>query len=386
MARVLLGWELGAGTGHSSRLRRIGARLSADGHQPIYVAQDIGAMPPGEVWQAPLWPAQLTILARPSTTTPATMGDILVALGLREPSALAVLIGAWDRLLAAIRPDVVAAEFAPALMLAAAGRVPVLGLGTAFGLPPADMDAFPSLTGAPALHDEAVLLADVNAALRANGRTPIAALPRIFTATRELAAAFAEFDPYRAWRKAPHGAPALPGAIPLAGPDRDELFIYMNGSQTRPGAFWQGLALSGMKVRIHDPRLSEADRALLRSAGFLVEDRPIPFADVARRSRLLLSHGGLGFATSALLAGLPQILIPFDIEKRLIARAVTDLDLGVEMQIGTVTAGQFAAALRHVAADEALLARSRAAAPHFRARVTANSEGQAADLLAKLAG
>jgi len=385
MARILLGWELGAGTGHAVKLNEIGRILAKRGHEPIYVVQHVAAFAGGEVWQAPLWPAQLTTLARPATVTPATMGDILVALGLAEPGLLPALIGAWDRILAAVRPDAVAAEFAPALMLAAAGRVPVLGLGTGFSLPPGTMRAFPSLTGEPPVHDEAPLVDAVNRTLRRYDRAPIPALPAIFAADRELPAAFVELDPYRAARSAPAGIPSIAGEVPLANPADDELFVYMNGSQTRPPAFWQGLHLSGLKVRVHDPRLNAADHSLLRNAGFTVEEAPISFADVAARSRLVLSHCGLGFTSSALLAGLPHILVPYDVEKRLIAASVTGLGLGLTMPFDTMEARSFADFLRAAASDEALTARSRAAAPTFRARMTGQSEEQAATIVASMA-
>jgi hypothetical protein len=385
MARILLGWELGAGTGHTVKLNEIARSLTARGHEPVYAVQQVAAFAGTDVWQAPLWPAQLTTLAKPATVLPATMGDILVALGLAEPGLLPALIGAWDRILAAVRPDAVAAEFAPALMLAAAGKVPLLGLGTGFSLPPGTMAAFPSLTGAPAVHAEVPLLDTVNRALSDLGRAPIAALPAIFAADRELPAAFTELDPYRAERTAPAGIPSIFGDVPLADPAGNELFVYMNGSQTRPPAFWQGLHLSGLKVRVHDPRLNAADRALLRGAGFAVEDAPVPFAQVAARSRLVLSHCGLGFVSSALLAGLPHILVPFDVEKRLIAGSVTGLGLGLTMPFDAMEARPFAEFLRVAAADEALAARARAAAPAFRARMNGQSEEQAATMVAELA-
>jgi hypothetical protein len=386
VARILLGWELGAGTGHAVKLKEIGRILADRGHDPVYAVQHVAAFAGESVWQAPLWPAQLTTLAKPASITPATMGDILVALGLAEPGLLAALIGAWDRILAAVRPDAVAAEFAPSLMLAAAGRVPLLGLGSGFSLPPGAMAAFPSLTGEPAVHDEGALLDTVNGALGRVGRPAIRALPAIFAADRELPAAFTELDPYRGARSDPAGAPSVTGEVPIADPSGDELFVYMNGSQTRPPAFWQGLHLSGLRVRIHDPRLNAADRTLLRGAGFIVEEAPIAFADVARRSRLVLSHCGLGFTSSALLAGLPHILVPFDVEKRLIAAAVSGLGLGLTMPFEAMEPQAFAAFLRETAGDDALAARARTAAPSFRARMTDQSEEQAATVVAALAG
>lgn len=385
MARILLGWELGAGQGHAVKLRAIAGRLAARGHEVVYAVQNLAAVAgAGEAWQAPLWPAQLVAAARPVQVTPATMGDILVALGLADAGAFAGLIGAWDRLLAAVRPDGIVADFAPALSAAAAGRVPVVATGTGFSLPPGTMPRFPSLTGEAAVHDEARLLDGVNAALAAHGRVPLPGLPALFAADRQIVATFAELDPYHAWRSEPLVAASTAAPVPLAGPEGDELFVYLNGHHPKGLAFWQGLALSGLKVRIHDPTLNRADHALLRGAGLLVEERPAATSDIVARSRLLLSHGGLGLASTALLAGLPHVIAPFDVEKRMIAAAVAAMDLGRIVWQDGLEAEPFAAFLRDAFADDALAARARAAAPGFRARATVDADVLAAGTIVEL--
>ena len=112
------------------------------------------------------------------------MGDILAVLGLGERGAARAMIGAWDRILAAVRPAAVMSDFAPGLMLASFGRLPLLSVGTGFALPPAHLDRFPSLTRQPTVHDEAGLVEIINEALAAHGRPRRASLPGIFSADR----------------------------------------------------------------------------------------------------------------------------------------------------------------------------------------------------------
>ncbi|TVV71841.1 glycosyltransferase [Sphingomonas solaris] len=387
MARILIGWELGANTGHIVKLAGIAGELAARGHEPVFAVQQIGTVPPGyPVWQAPLWPTQLATLSRRAETAPATMGDILAVLGLGDAAAMRAIIAAWDGLLAAVRPDVVAAEFAPGLMMSAIGRVPLLGLGTGFSLPPAHLPVFASLTGQPAAQDETVLLDAVNAALRANARPPLDRLTQIFTSDLELPAVFREIDPYREWRRSAYGAPSVMPAPALATGGGDELFVYMNGLIRWPDGFWQGLVDSRLKVRVHDPRLSDADAAVLTGAGLIVERRPVPFDRIVARSRMALSHGGLGMACSALLAGLPMAFMPFDIEKKMVAASVVTLGLGARLDFELVEAARLAAMLRATFENEALHARARAAAPGFRDRMGAGCERQTADAVESLLG
>lgn len=382
MARILIGWELGANTGHTVKLAGIARELIARGHEPIVAAQQIGAVPPGlAVWQAPLWPVQLATLARVGDVAPATMGDILAILGLGDVAAMRAMIAAWDGLLRAIDPDVVVAEFAPGLMLAARGRIRVLALGTGFSLPPPHLPRFASLTGKPAVHDEARLLDGVNAALRANGRPPLDLLPQIFLADRELAAVFREIDPYREWRRSTYGAPSVMASAVVADGTGDELFVYMNGLRNWPDGFWQGLVDARLKIRVYDPRLGETDLRTLEQAGLIMERAPVPFERIVARSRMVMSHGGLGMAASSLLAGLPMLFVPFDIEKRMVSASVAELGLGIRLDFEQVEAGKLARLVREGVNDDGLAARARAAAPGFRVRMARSCEEETADVV-----
>ena len=382
MARILIGWELGAGQGHTTRLIDLAAVLAERGHVPLFAPQQIGPFAArGPTWQAPVWPRLLGPLARRYERPPATMGDMLAYLGLDDPEAMAAMIMAWDRLLADARPDAVVAEYAPMLQLAGRGRVPVLAFGTGFSLPPAHLPAFPSVIGQPAVVSEPALLAGLNANLTRAGRDPLLALPEIFAADRALVAAFDELDPYRQWRRGANGAPAIVGEIPEAAGEGEELFVYFNGGAPRPNAFWQALADSRLPVRVHDAQLGSADIATLERAGIRVAREPLPFATIAAGSHLLLSHGGLGFVSSALLAGLPQVIIPFDVEKRLTAEALVQRGLCLQASFDGLEAGPFASLLRAAWADEGLRDRARSAAPGFRARMAKRVEVEAADII-----
>ena len=267
------------------------------------------------------------------------------------------------------------------LQVAARGRVPTIAFGTGFSLPPADMPCFPGLFGKPAVVSEDALLANLNLALRRMDRSPLAALPEIFAADHSLVAVFTEFDPYRAWRRGPISAPAICGPVPFTTGEGEEVFIYFNGKTARPNTFWQALVDSRLSVRVFDTLLNDDDIAMLEGVGIRVARAPIPFAEIVARSRLLLSHGGLGFVSSGLLAGLPQIIIPFDGEKRLNAEAIAGRGGCLQASFEGLQTDAFAAFLRSAWSDEPLHAQARAAAPGFRARMTRTVETEAADIV-----
>jgi UDP-N-acetylglucosamine:LPS N-acetylglucosamine transferase len=388
MAHILLGWELGGNRGHATTLLAIARALRERGHRVSYALQRMDCLSSegeqAEVWQAPLTPRLLLNTVKPRTAAPGTMGDILARLGFDDPALIASVIAGWDRLLGAIRPDLVIAEYAPFLLTAARARVPSVSVGTAFSAPPAELDQFPSFGGASVALSEADSLAAVNEALRRCGRGPLDAFPRVFAADRVLAGGFAELDPYRSWRRDPLVRPATGGDVPIALQGGTEVFVYAPEQVQVTAPIWSGLAASGLPVRVHVSSVGDDYRRQLTGMGLTVEERPLSFAEIGRRARLLVSHGGHGFVCSALLAGLPQVICHFDLEKFVYAKAVTDLGLGGMVSLLQIEPEPFAQSLVEVYGNDDLAGRARAAAPAFQARHDRPMEASVADAVEQL--
>lgn len=388
MARFLLGWEMGANRGHLVRLADIARRLAADGHAVAIAAQRLSRafdFPPGiALWQAPVWPRMLGNVGALGGPLPNTMGDILVRVGLDSDETLPVLIEGWDSILNAVRPDAVAADFAPALLCAARGRVPSLLVGFGFDAIPHTLTEFPSLTSQPAAYPEKGVLARVNRGLAQVGRPPIDRLPQMFEADRVLAGTFAELDFYAPWRTEPVVAPSVTQPIGEAGTG-EEIFVYADAMLLRNGALWDGLLRACLPVRVYAPGASDAQNAELARMGFAVERQPLPFADIARRSRVTITCGGLGFISSSLAAGVPTIVIHHDLEKQINGEAITRLQLGGRVHAGAIQPEAFATSLRQLYQNDSFQRRARELAPGFRARLSPALEELAARALIDLA-
>lgn len=375
MARVLLGWELGANRGHLLRLAELAALLLVEGHQVDAALQTVdGAelLPDGvTIWQAPVWPRLIVNVARLEGPLVATMGDILYKLGLDRWEALAGMLRGWEALLGAIRPDVAIADFAPVLLTAARGRVPTIAVGTSFERVPPDLERFTTLSGAAAIYDEAVTLDMVNRALAITGHAPLDHLPRIFTADVSLAGSFAELDAYAEHRSTPMVSPMV-GDVPegLCTGGGGEVFIYAFERIMGDAALWDGLKASGLKIRVYVPRATQMLREKFAAYGFAYEPEAVPWTRIAARSRLVVSHGGHGFVSAALLTGLPQVITFYDLEKRVYADCVAALGLGGRVPLFSIKPEPFADSLRAIHADDALAARSLAARPRFWAQMS----------------
>ena len=374
MAHILLGWELGGNRGHAVALTNAADALRAQGHRVSFALQQVDSigreqLEGSAVWQAPVTPRLLSGSAQRAVGDPASMGDILARLGFNDAAIVAAMIRSWRLILNEVRPDLIIANFAPFLLLAARGRCPTISMGTGFETPPSAMKDFPSLSGGNLAAAEEATLAAVNEGLRRTGCEEIERLPQVFAASLELAATFSELDPYSQWRTQ---APIMPSIASEARSARaeggGEIFVYAHQIVRTNSPFWQGLAASGLPVRVFIAGAGERYRGEIARLGLLVESAPVPFSRVAQRSRMIVSHGGHGTICSAMLAGLPQIVCHYDLEKKLNGRAVTRARLGVLAPLVALKPEVFAAAAAQMHADEALTARARAAAQDLRAR------------------
>ncbi len=372
MARILIGWELGASRGHAARIVALAHALRGEGHEVSLALQRLDALTPGAardlpVWQAPVAPRLMVGVGRPAKGPPAGMADLLARAGMDDPGIVAAMIRGWRQLIDAIRPALVIAEFAPFLLLAARGRLPALAVGNGFTLPPAAMDSFPALIETAPGVDQSDLLQQINAGLADAEAAAITTLPQVFGAERSVPATFAELDPYPAERRETR---ALPQSIDFdaAAGDGAEIFVYAPERIEPDAPLWRGLGMAGLPVRVHVPRGGDALRDALTNLGIHFEPAPLPFTEIAQRSRLLVSHGAHDFVCAGLAAGLPQVVCHYDLEKLLCGLALARTGLGGHAPLGAIDPEAFSASLGQLYRDDGLADRAKAAAPGFRTR------------------
>lgn len=368
MARVLIGWELGGNRGHASRITPAAAMLTAAGHDVALAVQRLDAFGTAydtgvSVFQAPIWPG---LLGGRSPGGYSTLTDILCRVGLSQQGVLGGLISGWESILSRWQPDLVIAEFAPALLCAARDRVATSSSGNGFVQPPATLPEMPRFAGPPQI-DEAMLLDTIDAELRSAGREPLPALPALFAADHQLIDCFAETDPYRVTRTGPLCVPRLSEDRPEPG-DGDEVFAYSFAQSPGADTLWSALATARKPSRACIPGASAETVARFKDAGIIVHTKPLAWADIVRRSRLIVSHGGHGMVSGALIAGLPHVIAFHDLEKQLNGDAVVAMGLGKSVARHTGDVAGLAAAIGEAYDDAAMAARAKVAAPGFRLR------------------
>lgn len=336
MKTVLLAWELGANLGHVGPLLLIARELRKRGHRPVFALRDVAgpaALLADEdipVFQAPVWIRPDILRGRPFRIS--SYADTLALFGFAEPEALSGMVGAWDALLALVRPDLIIADHSPTLCLAASGAIPLAITGNGYTVPPAHEPSFPPLfPDRPPLIAEARLLETVQAVQRRRNRPDPPTLPALFDAPVRAIATIPELDPYRISRreKVLGSLETMPAETPLPADPR--VFAYLGEENPRLETLVQCLAELPVAVEVYLRGNVEGLRRLLAARGVRVHKTPPPLTEVMGRASIVVSHGGSATAHAALFAGRPQILLPTHVEQELTADALVSLGVGVKL-------------------------------------------------------
>ena len=138
--KVLLGWELGGGQGHIQRLAALAQALSACGIEPIFALKSDKIKGVDFPWRTVVAP-RLPYSGRNNSFTYA---DILETYGFGNARLLRSHLQSWQSVIKQVKPDLIIADYAPGLVLAARGIVPTVVVGPCFAVPP-PVEVFPIL-------------------------------------------------------------------------------------------------------------------------------------------------------------------------------------------------------------------------------------------------
>jgi hypothetical protein len=327
VAAVLLAWEMGTGLSHADALLRVGRQLAAHGHQSTVVAHNLTE--PGPLYRAASFPVLQAPVWHPrrkpqeNEFRAATFADILAFQGWDDADDLHAMVQAWQHLLDLVRPDLIVCDHSPTLCLAAYGVLPVVILGVGFTVAPAEEASFPVLDPeARPLVPQGQLLEVVRQVQGRRGRPAPDTLPSLFAGAGRFVCSFPELDPYRAVRKEPAVGPlgVLPPLTPPPRPPR--FFAYLAGDFVGLDVLLGAVGEAGLPGTAYVRGATPALREALARTGLDVRGEPLPFREALPQASVVLHHGGTTTAAAALAAGRPQLLLPRQLDNRLISQAL----------------------------------------------------------------
>ena len=383
MARFLFAYEFGAGLGHLNRLLAVAKPLLA-GNDVVFalphpaldtvVRRALGPrieIRRGVFWRPPKDPKARTVPTH-------TFADVMRLFGYHQVPNLEAATRTWLELLQDVRPHTIVADFAPTLRLAARTQTPTVVLGNGYTVPPAGRLLAPMRPWESAVPPESrihefMLLAAANRVCVVLKRPCVDFFSDLFQGERTFVSTLPEFDPYGRLRSDaplwPFNVPDMPppdASAPRQGP---AVFCYMQSDHPALDVVLDALATLPVQSAVYVGGADPARIAEKCGPGVSVYTAPADFRSVLPHTSALVHHGGLGTAYAGLMAGVPQIVLPVNLEHLITARGLDQFQVAVRIPTSPPpSAPALADLIEATLRDPARAEASRRAATDLRSR------------------
>jgi hypothetical protein len=303
----------------------VGRALIERGHQVAYIVGDpvglvdhAGSWSPNDLYQAPVCrTVPGLVMKRPNMDG---FSDVMATAGFDDKPTLVALSTLWHRQLTSLKPDAIIGLYTPILWLVGPAHAPTFALGGGLMLPPPLGTAFPRLTAdSTPLADEAVMLANANAALLRLGQASMAALSEVLERCVSLLYGVPAFDPYLQIRRTVSTGLLGEEPSPVVPPAKPRLAAFLD--VYCPGIETIILALAGFDQTPVDICVSGATASMR----LFLEQQPhikvwkdyATLLEHAASASALIHHGVHDVGQRSVSLGRPQLLIPWTREQEI---------------------------------------------------------------------
>lgn len=357
--RVLLGWEFGGGFAHIVILREIARYIGSSQSCEFLFAfktpqHGIAAGLP-----------HLSVIAAPEPQrlgrgkkiqNRETYGEHVSERLMIEEGAFASRLAGWEKIIRGFDPHLIITDYAPGLNLFARGRWPLLAAGSGYTMPPSEMASFPPVAklDRKLYASEPEIIDRLNKDLVKIGARPIERLPQLNEADAYGLATIPIFDPYRSYRQQPYLGVEIPGGspIPLATAS-DGIAYFHEDTQLHDNVLDGLLGASTITMAYFGSPLRRIIKKFEGSRVHLSAS-PLKLRDDMSGKAVAVHKGGLGFATAAVLAGVPQVLLHSHEENWFNANAIVKAGAGISARYMDINASVLSEAIDRVTASSAM--------------------------------
>jgi hypothetical protein len=326
--------------GHVGRLIPLALELQRRGHEPILCLRDLShaasLMRDGSVplLQAPLW--QGSQQGEP----PRNYAEIMRYYGFRDEGGLANLLNAWRNLFTLTAPALIIFDHAPTALLAARGMPLARALiGTGFCSPPRtspfpDMRWWQAPTQPPLLQSDTQVLSTANAALRRNGLAVLHQLTDLFDVDEDFICSYRELDHYPQRAGSTHywgiGATLNTSEAPTWPSGHGaRIFAYLDAQYENITPLLHGLSALAERVLVYAPHLNHDLIQSYTGPHLGFSPHPVNLEVLRDQCATGICHASHGVASAMLLAGIPLLLLPTQLEQYLLALNIHRLGAGL---------------------------------------------------------
>lgn len=339
MSRIVFAWELGSNFGYISQFLPFARELKKRGHEVAMTVRELHhvrrIMEESDisVLQSPLWLAAVQGLPEP----PLNYAEILLRYGYHDAQSLAGVVSAWRELLMLNRTDLLVANHAPTALLAARTLgLPAAAMGTGFCIPP-------QVTPAPNMRywaqvpqerlqsSESFVLSTINTILAQYQQPQLQAVSQLFATQETFLCTFPEMDHYPVRPGAHYWGPVYNTEMGLevswpthdaTQPQPKRVVVYMEPTHRDFLTLLDCLAQSGYDAVICAPGISDNQLKARSTDNIRIFNQPIRFSGMLTSCDLGICHGGHGTTAAMLMAGIPLLMFPSQLEQYLLSTAM----------------------------------------------------------------
>ena len=339
MKTILLVSELGGGLGHIAPLLSVARRIQAktgsrSKTRMVLACQDAISCRktfkdiPFAVVNAPVLEPNVELTSHSSS-----YAEILAKFGYSRKSVLSAAVSSWDDLFTITKADLIIADHSPTACLAARGKIPVVQIGTGFTIPPLGLPNFPALrSGSAPPIIQGAILNTVNELLQSRKQAQLGTLPEILDTEARAIFTLPQLDPYGPIRNEQVLGSYHEGLKPLGAPKAPEIFLYLSEAVQNLEPVLQLATQNGLGLSAYLGSDKSSVSQLLKIRGATVYENPPDLSDILKRASIVVSHGGTGLATAALICGRPQILLPRYVESEITAQRIQAMGAGIVVE------------------------------------------------------
>jgi UDP:flavonoid glycosyltransferase YjiC (YdhE family) len=327
--------------GHLLRFLSPALKLRERGHEVLFAVRDLSNAESTlghrgfPLMQAPIWIANVGGL--PKVTI--SYAEIALRYGFISYPGLKALVKAWRELFRYVRPGLVLTDHSPTALLAARS----LGLrhapiGSGFFNPPLTRP-LPSMRYWDKVAPERIAQPDQIATQIANrvladlGGALLDSMADLFRGDENFLCTFAELDHYPNRGKAQYWGPTfeMEQGVDVAWPQGKgkRIFAYIKPRYRDFEKLLEALRDSGEQVVVYAPGIAKEHLEKFKSARMAISREPVKLKSMMEGCDLVVCHAGPGTMTVALLAGVPLLLLPTQLEQLMGARRVAQLGAAI---------------------------------------------------------
>lgn len=350
--RIFYAWELGQDLGHLLRFLTPALKLRERGHEVLFAVRDLSNAESTlghrgfPLMQAPIWIANVSGL--PKITV--SYAEIALRYGFISYPGLKALVKAWRELYRYVEPDLVLTDHSPTALLAARS----LGLrhapiGSGFFSPP-QASPLPSMRYWDKISAERIARPDQMATQVANrvladlGGEPLQSMADLFRGDENFLCTFRELDHYPNREAAQYWGPTfeMDQGVEVAWPPGKgkRIFAYIKPRYNDFEKLLVALRDSGAQVVCYAPGIGKEHVEKYSSARMVISREPVKLKSMMEGCDLVVCHAGPGTMTVALLAGVPLLLMPTQLEQLMGARRVAELNAAIVVMKNSPVGGK----------------------------------------------